>query len=266
MGAGLLSSVDGAGRATLTLDRPERHNAFDEALIAELSGALRRVEADPAVRVVLLAANGPSFSSGGDLAWMRRMAGYSREENLKDARGLAELLRTLNELAKPTVALVQGPALAGGVGLLACCDVVLARPDVWFAVSEVRLGLIPAVIMPYLCTALGERAARRYVLTAERFGAEEARRLGLVHEIVDDLPAAADRLCAALLAGGPAAVAAAKRHLLAVARRPLDAALIEEAAERIAAVRASAEAQEGLRAFFEKRPPAWAVSQDPGAS
>ncbi len=250
---------DGRGCATLTLDRPDLHNAFDDGLVAALTAALDGLGRDDAVRVVLLAARGKSFSSGADLGWMRRTAGYSREENLRDARGLAALMRTLDGLPKPTIALVQGPAYGGGVGLVACCDVALASPRATFCLSEVKLGLVPAVISPYVVAAIGARAARRYALTAEAFDAAEARRIGLVHEVVaeDALRATAGRISDALLRNGPRAVAAAKALVARVARAPLDDALVAETAERIASIRASDEGREGLAAFLEKRTPGW---------
>lgn len=251
--------VDDLGRATVTLDRPGLHNAFDDALVAALTAALEALGRDDRVRVVLLAARGKSFSAGADLGWMRRMASYSREDNLRDARALATLMRTLDGLPKPTVAVVQGAAYGGGVGLVACCDVALASSRATFCLSEVKLGLIPAVISPYLVAAIGPRATRRYALTAEPFDANEARRLGLVHEVVaeDALRPAADRLAGALLRNGPRAVAAAKALVARVARAPLDDALTADTAERIASLRASDEGREGLAAFLEKRAPAW---------
>ncbi len=254
-----LEAIDEAGVARLTLNRPEVHNAFNDDLIAELTAALVRLEQDPAVRAVVLAAAGKSFSAGADLNWMKRMAGYSEEENRADARGLAGLMRSLNELAKPTVALVQGAAYGGGVGLVACCDIAIAATRASFCLSEVKLGLIPAVISPYVIAAIGERAARRYFVTAERFDAETALRLGLVQEVVapEALEAAGRQVLDALLAGGPAAQAAAKRLVRDMAGRPIDDALVEETAKRIAEIRAGAEAKEGVSAFLEKRPPAW---------
>jgi methylglutaconyl-CoA hydratase len=252
--------VDDRGRATVALDRPDLHNAFDDALVAALTAALDRLGRDDAVRVVLLAARGKSFSAGADLHWMRRTAGYSREENLRNARALAALMRTLDGLPKPTIALVQGAAYGGGVGLVACCDVALASPRATFCLSEVKLGLVPAVISPYVVAAIGPRAARRYALTAEPFDAAEARRIGLVHEVVeeDGLRAAGERVSEALLRNGPRAVAAAKALVVRVARAPLDDALVAETAERIATIRASDEGREGLAAFLEKRTPSWA--------
>ena len=255
--------VDARGVALLTLDRPEVHNAFNDELIAALTEALEALGRDPAVRAVVLAAVGKSFSAGADLGWMQRMAGYGSEENLADARALAKLMATLNELPKPTLALVQGPAFGGGVGLVACCDIALAAEGASFSLSEVKLGLIPAVISPYVVAKIGEAAARRYMLTGERFSAERALGLGLLHEVVPagELEAAGARLLEALAAGGPEAQAAAKALIRSVAGRPVDAALIEETAARIAKVRAGEEAREGVGAFLEKRKPRWSVDR-----
>lgn len=255
----ILTELAPTGVATLTLNRPERHNAFDDQLIADLTAELKRLESHPAVRTVVLAASGQSFSAGADLNWMRRLADYSREQNLADALGLAELMRTLNNLAKPTLARVQGPAYGGGVGLVACCDIAIASESASFRLSEVALGLIPAVISPYVVRAMGERQARRYFLTAERFGAQEAERMGLVHQVVD--PAALDETVARflkLMAGnGPAAMGAAKDLIRAVSQGAIDDAMIHDTARRIAEIRASAEGREGLNAFLHKRQPAW---------
>jgi methylglutaconyl-CoA hydratase len=243
--------------ATLTLDRPERHNAFDDAIIAELTEALHSVEADPRARLLVLAAEGRSFSAGADLDWMRRMADFGEAENLADAKRLAALLQTLNFMAKPTIAAVQGAALGGGVGLVAACDIVIARPEAVFGLTEVRLGLIPAVIGPYVAQAIGERAARRYFLTGERFDAKTALELGLVTEISDDLSAAVARFADMLLAGGPEALAAAKKLIRRVGRGTINAAMIDDTAERIARTRSGTEAREGIAAFFGKRKPSW---------
>lgn len=256
----ILTNIDNHGRATLTMNRPELHNAFNESLVAGLTDSLRKLGADPAVRLVILAANGKSFSAGADLNDMRRMADNSREQNLADAIGIAELMRTLNALAKPTVALVQGASYGGGVGLTACCDIAIATARATFCVSEVKLGLIPAVISPYVLAAIGARAARRYFQTAEILPAGEAHRLGLVHEVVADeeeLAAAADRVTTQLLKNGSGAMAAAKKLIATVSGRLVDDALVAETAGLMADRRASAECREGLSAFLEKRPPAW---------
>jgi methylglutaconyl-CoA hydratase len=252
-------NVSRAGVATVTMNRPDVHNAFDEALIAELTRVMRSLDDDPAVRVVVLAAHGKSFSAGADLNWMKRMAHYTEGDNLRDALQLAELMRTIDRLHKPTIARVQGHAFGGGVGLVACCDMAVAAKGATFSLSEVRLGLIPAVISPYVVRAIGERSARRYFLTAERFPAEQAYHLGLVSEVVDPewLDSSLDSLIDQLLKGGPMAIGAAKDLIRAVAGRPIETAVVEDTAQRIARTRASAEGREGIAAFLEKRTPSW---------
>lgn len=247
------------GIATLWLNRPEKHNAFDEHLIAAITGALRALAGDSAVRAVVLAGRGRSFSAGGDLDWMRRAAGFSHQQNLADAGLLAEMLRTLAEFPKPTIARVQGAALGGGVGLVCACDIAVASDRAFFATTEVRVGLIPATIGPYVLRAIGARQAQRWFLTAERIGAERAREIGLVHEVVGDaaLDGKVAELCAALLACGPVAQTTAKRFIAEVASCPIDAGLIADSARVIADIRATDEAREGLTAFLEKRTAAW---------
>ena len=247
------------GVVWLTLDCPEIHNAFDDRLIALLTRQLEVVGADEDVRVVVLTGAGRSFSAGADLNWMRRTATYGEAENLADARALARLMQTLNEVPKPTVARVNGAALGGGTGLVACCDIVIASDRATFGTTEVRLGLIPAVIGPYVLAAVGARHARRLMLTGERISAAEAARLGLVHEVVaaEQLDAAVERVVAEVLKGGPAALTAAKRLIGDLAGRPITPELIDGTAQRIAALRATAEAKEGVGAFLEKRPPGW---------
>jgi methylglutaconyl-CoA hydratase len=247
------------GVVWLTLDRPEIHNAFDDRLIAELTVELARLGVDQAVRVVVLTGAGRSFSAGADLNWMRRTATYGEAENLADARALAKLMQTLNELPKPTVARVNGAALGGGTGLVACCDIVVASAQAVFGTTEVRIGLIPAVIGPYVLAAVGPRQARRLMLTGGRISAAEAARVGLVHEVVppDQLDHAVERAAGELLQGGPDAIAAAKRLIADLNGRPTDAPLIDGTAQRIAALRATPEAREGIGAFLDKRAPAW---------
>lgn len=242
----------------LTLDRPKVKNAFDEALIAELTAAFEAAGRDEAVRAVILAADGAAFCAGADLAWMQRQAAAGDEENLADARRLAALMQAIDTCPKPTIARVQGSAFGGGLGLIGCCDIAVGVPGAQFAVSEVRLGLIPAVISPYLLRAMGPRIARRLFLTAERFSAEDALRYGLLHEVVTmhNLDATIERHVAAVRAGGPQALAEAK-HLAADMAGPINAALVEETARRIAAIRATPEAREGLDAFFARRKPGW---------
>jgi methylglutaconyl-CoA hydratase len=249
----------GAGIAVVTLNRPDVHNAFNETLIAEMTTALRALGDDPAVRAVVLIGAGASFCAGADLHWMKKMAGFSRAQNLADAKALATMLTTLNQLPKPTIARVHGAAFGGGVGLVACCDIAIGAPDAVFALSEARLGLIPATISPYVVEAIGARAARRLFLTAERFTAAEAFRLGLLHDLAlpAELDARIDDVLGLLLKAGPKAQAECKALLRAVANRPIDADLIAETAERIATVRASEEAREGVAAFLAKRSAAW---------
>lgn len=245
--------------AVLTIDRPEVRNAFDGAMIEALANAYRQAAGDDAIRAVVLQAEGDVFSAGADLVWMQRMADASPEENLADARLLAQLMQLVDTCPKPTIARIQGVALAGAVGLIACCDIAIATEKAEFGLSEVRLGLIPAVIGPYVVRAIGPRAARRLFLTAHRIKAPEALRLGLVHETVaaNGLDDAVARQLVAILAGGPAAQAAAKK-LVADVAPAIGEDLIEETARRIAAIRASPEGREGLAAFLAKRKPQWA--------
>ena len=247
--------------AWLWMNRPAVHNAFDETLIAELTAALAALDADEGVRAVVLAGRGKSFSAGADLNWMRRQGAASPAENLADACKLAALYRTLSTLSTPTVARVHGAALGGGMGLAAAADICIASTQASFATSEVRFGIIPAAISPYVVRAIGERQAYRYFQTAERIGAARAREIGLAHEVAepDALDAAVQAIVDALLAGGPLAQAAATDLIRAVANRPVDEGVVEDTARRIATLRATAEAREGLGAFLDKRPPAWSA-------
>jgi methylglutaconyl-CoA hydratase len=252
----VLAEVDADGTGWLILNRPHLHNAFDDELIARLTSDLQAMAADAGVRSVVVAANGDSFSAGADLAWMRRMASASRDDNVADAMRLAEMLRTLDRLPKPTLALVQGSAFGGGVGLVAACDIAVAAGDrARFALTEVRLGLIPATIAPYVIRAIGPRQARRYMLTAETFDAEEARRLGLVHDVVPaaELRARAAAMLRDLAAGGAGALAAAKNLLADVAARPLDDAMVRHTAEVIASMRGSDEAKARITRFLDRQ-------------
>ena len=255
----VITDVAGNGRATVTINRPDVHNAFDDELIASLTGRLEALGKDDAVRAVVLTGTGKSFSAGGDLNWMQRTASYSEEENLADAAALARLMNTLHGLSKPTIARVQGDAYGGGVGLIACCDIAVASESARFSLSEVKLGLIPAVISPYVIAAIGERQAGRYMLSAERFDAAEAWRVGLIHEVTapDALDAAVNGIVESLLANGPKAMAEAKALIRAVAGRPIDASLNADTAARIARIRASGEGREGVAAFLGKRKPDW---------
>jgi methylglutaconyl-CoA hydratase len=258
-GDSLLSERRADGSAWITLNRPEVHNAFDDRLIVELTAALSNLGADDAVRAVVLTGSGRSFSAGADLNWMRRSSTYGEAENMADARALALLIKTLHELPKPTVARVNGAALGGGAGLVACCDIAVASADAKFGTTEVRLGLIPAVIGPYVVAAIGIRQARRLMLTGERIAAAEAARIGLVHDVVppERLDAAVAALLEDLLKGGPGALAAVKRLLRDLTGRPIDVELVDDTARRIAALRTTAEAQEGVAAFLAKRQPVW---------
>lgn len=255
----LLEHVDERGVCTVTMNRPDVHNAFDDVLISRLERTFRGFQHRPEVRVVVLAGNGRSFSAGADLNWMKRMAGYTRQENFDDALALATMLEAIYRCPKPTIAHVQGAAFGGGVGLVAACDIALASDRATFALTEVKLGLIPATIGPYVVEAIGARACRRYFQTAERFSAAEAHRLGLVHEVCDEdhLDAKRDEIIAALLQGGPHAQAAARDLIGAVAHKPVDDAVLKDTAARIADIRVSDEGQEGLQAFLGKRKPAW---------
>ncbi len=244
----------------VTMNRPERHNAFDDALIAELTEAFRSMEAEDGVRLVVLSGAGKSFSAGADLNWMKRMAGFSLDENRRDAMGLAALMRTIAHFRKPTVARVHGAAYGGGVGLVACCDIAIAAQAATFSLSEAKLGLIPAVVSPYVVAAIGERHSRRYFLTSERFDAAEAYRIGLVHDLAAseaDLDEKIGEVVDALLLCGPVAQMEAKALIRAVAGRPVTSELIQDTAERIAKVRASPEGREGVTAFLDKRKPSW---------
>jgi methylglutaconyl-CoA hydratase len=245
--------------ATVTLDRPDIHNAFDETLIARLTETFVDLDDDPAVRAVVLAGAGKSFCAGADLNWMKRMAAYGPEENLADANALAAMLRALYALSKPTIARVHGAAYGGGVGLVAACDIAIGAQDATFALSEAKLGLIPATIGPYVIEAIGARQARRYFLTAERFDAATAHSIGLLHEVVpaQALDLRVDAIVQLLLAAGPNAQLECKALIRGVAHRPIDADVIAGTARHIAAVRASDEGREGVAAFLGKRSPAW---------
>jgi methylglutaconyl-CoA hydratase len=248
-----------AGVARVVMSRPDVHNAFDEALIAALTEAFRQLDADPGVRVIVLAGEGKSFSAGADLNWMQRQSAAPLEANLEDARQLAELFRTIATCTKPTIARVHGAALGGGMGLASACDICVASTAAVFATSEVKFGIIPSAISPYVIRAIGQRQATRYFQTAERITAQRAWELGLVHELTeaDALDTAVGKVVEALLGGGPLAQAAAKELIRAVADRPLGPEVIEDTARRIATLRATPEAREGLSAFLEKRPAAW---------
>lgn len=253
-------TVEAAGPvATITLTQPDVRNAFSDEVIADITRAFSWVGAQAQVRAVVLAAEGPAFCAGANLNWMRAMADYSREENLVDAGKLAEMLRVIYTCPKPTIARVQGDVYAGGMGLVACCDMAVAASHAGFCLSEVKIGLIPATISPYVIRAMGPRAAHRYFLTGERFDAAEALRTGFVHQVVEAeaLDSAVDGLLKHLLSASPAAVQACKKLVLDVAGREVDEALIAETVAGIADIRASAEGKEGVQAFLNKRKPSW---------
>ncbi|MDR5749326.1 MULTISPECIES: enoyl-CoA hydratase/isomerase family protein [unclassified Caballeronia] len=245
--------------ARVTLDRSDVRNAFDDATIVELTAAFRALDDDTSVRAIVLAANGPAFCAGADLNWMKRMAGYSDAENRADALGLATMLNTIYTCRKPVIARVQGDAYAGGMGLVAACDMAISADSANFCLSEAKLGLMPATIAPYVIRAMGARAAHRYFVTAERFDAAEALRIGFVHQVVaaDQLDAAVNAVAASIVANSPNAVRECKQLVVDLAERAIDGTLITDTADRIARIRASDEGREGVRSFLEKRKPSW---------
>jgi len=255
----VLTDIDSRGVATVQLNRPAKHNAFDDAVITELDAIFASLATNKDLRAVVLASSGKSFSAGADLAWMQRMASYTHEQNLHDARALAEMLRKLNNLPQPTIARVQGAAYGGAVGLVSCCDLAIGTGRARFCLSEVKIGLIPATISPYVIAAIGQRAARRYAMTAEIFEADTACALGLLSEVVEEqeLDAAVNAQLDRFLQNGPGAVRAAKRLVLEIADSETNAELIEDTCRRIADIRVSSEGQDGLQAFLNKTPPSW---------
>ena len=255
----VITDIDDLGVAWVRLNNPDRHNAFDDQIIGQLTEAFAGVAVNPNVRVMVLGSEGKSFSAGADLGWMKRMASYSYKENLRDAGALALMLKTLNQMPQPTIARVQGAAFGGAVGLVSCCDMAVAATNASFSLSEVKIGLVPATISPYVIAAIGERWARRYFLTAERFDAQRAMQIGLVNEAVnaEQLDQQINSLIEALLVNGPEAVMAAKQLVFDVSGKPIDQNLIDHSCEVIAAIRVSEQGQEGLNAFLEKRKPHW---------
>ena len=245
--------------ATIWMNRPDVHNAFDEALIGELTAACQALDKDASVRIVVLAGRGKSFSAGADLNWMKHAANNGVDENLNDARALARMLRVLAEMKKPTIARVQGAALGGGTGLTTACDIAVASTKAVFATSEVKFGIIPSAISPYVVRAIGARQAYRYFQSAERIDAARAREIGLVHEAVEpeQLDAKVQEIVAALLQGGPCAQAAAKDLIRAVDNQPINDNVVNDTAHRIAHLRATPEAKDGISAFLDKRNPGW---------
>lgn len=266
----VLLDVDDRGVATLTLNRPEVHNAFDSALISRMTQLLVEIKSREDARVVVLTGAGSSFCAGADVNWMRSMARFGEAENLEDALHLADLMSLLDSLPLPTVARVNGHAFGGGVGLVACCDIAIANQDACFALSEVRLGLVPAVISPYVLAAMGERHVRRFFLTGEPMHAKVARRIGLIHEIaqLNCLDRAVEDQVQMLLRGGPVALRESKELVFMVEGGGVsaDEALKRRTAQIIAQLRVSEEGQEGLAAFLEKRPPAWLAAPARGTA
>lgn len=247
--------------ATVTLNRPDVRNAFNETVIAELTGAFRALGDTPDVRAIVLSGTGPAFCAGADLNWMKKMAGYSDDENRADALTLAQMLHTVWVCPKPVIARVQGDTYAGGMGLVAACDIAVASANANFCLSEAKLGLLPATISPYVIRAMGEQAARRYFITAERFDAAEALRLGFLHAVVppQELDEKVAEIAATLVNNSPNAVRESKRLVQEVAGREIDSDLLADTANRIAAIRASDEGRDGVRSFLEKRAPMWKV-------
>jgi methylglutaconyl-CoA hydratase len=247
------------GTGIVWMNRPKQHNALDDLMISEMTEAMRALNDDPEVRAVILAGKGKSFCAGGDLIWMQRAAGYPFEKNRSDAMAFATLLQTIDTMKKPTIARVHGQVLAGGVGLVAACDMAVADYDAEFCLSEVRLGLIPSTIGPYVIRAMGERAARRYLLSAETFTAAEAYRIGLLSELSppEELDARINELLGQLVQGAPGAQSVAKEWIRVVANSAMTPELIAESATRLATARASQEGREGIRATLEKRKPEW---------
>lgn len=253
--------------AIVILNRPEIRNAFDDVLIANLTKTLKKLDADDSVRAVVLMGAGPAFCAGADLNWMKRMAGYTLKQNYADAKALAGMLKTLDRLSKPTIARVHGPAYAGGVGLVAACDIAVGTVDAEFALTEAKLGLSPATISPYVVRAMGERMAHRYFLTAEKFSAAEAYRIGLLSELClpGELDARINEMLGHIVSGGKAALAEIKTLIRAVSRGPIDDPMIDDTARRIAEIRVSKEGREGIASFLGKRKPAWVAAVGGGA-
>lgn len=253
--------LDG-GVAQMVLNRADKHNAFDEVMISEMITVLEHFALSPECRVLVLKANGKNFSAGADLNWMRKQAKMDFSQNLNDANELAKLMSVLDKFPKPTIALIQGAAFGGALGLICCSDIAIANERASFCLSEVKLGLIPAVISPYVTRAMGQRAARRYMMTAERFDAQKALELQVIHEINDDLDAAAEPIINALLSNSPQGMAWVKSLLSTLEDGVIDQSTLDHTSERIARIRVSDEGQEGLNAFFEKRAPQWPTTTD----
>jgi len=255
----IISQIDADGNATVMLNRAEVHNAFDPEMVDAFTATLRKLEATPRVRAIVVTGAGKNFCAGADIEHMKRSARFSREQNLQNARATALMLHTLYTLEKPTIACVRGAARGGGVGLVAACDIAIAERGATFRLSEVKLGIIPAMISPYVVAAMGRHHAHRYLLSGEEFDSAEAFRIGLVHDICEEpeLNALVGRMLAHLYSSGPNAVVAIKKLIPQVAGSRIDEALLEITAQRIAEIRTTPEAQEGLSAFLEKRKASW---------
>jgi methylglutaconyl-CoA hydratase len=253
--------IEQRGIARVCINNPIKHNAFDDQIIQELMDAFSAIANNPDIKVMVLSSAGLNFSAGADLDWMKRMAEYSFDENLLDSRKLAEMLKTLNFLPQITIAQVQGAVMGGGVGLVSCCDIVIANPEALFCLSEAKLGLVPATISPYVVAAIGARAARRYFITAEQFNVQTACQLGLVSEIAEDLAGKVEAIISKLLTNSPAAIRAAKQLVFDVDGKVIDQQLTDYTCEIIASIRISKEGQEGLSAFLEKRKPLWTLKE-----
>jgi methylglutaconyl-CoA hydratase len=253
------TKIDTRGVTTITLNRADKHNAFDRQMVNQLTSAFEQIAANPKARVLVVAAEGKTFSAGADLHWMKHMGECSYEENLKDAETLAHMLKTLNEMPLPTVAKVQGPAFGGALGLISCCDIAIASTEASFAFSEVKIGLIPATISPYIIKSMGSRAARRYFMTGEKFKAQQAAELGLINEAVkeEQMNKTIEKLTATLLENSSVAMHSAKQLVREIEHCPINDTLIKTTCEYMAEIRRSKEGQEGLSAFLKKRQPDW---------
>ncbi len=255
----LKSDIDDQGYAIVTLDRPRLHNAFDEKIIGELTGLFSNLGVNPDIRLIVLAANGNSFCAGADINWMERTATYNYDENIADAKALANMLHTISICPKPIICKVQGSAYGGGVGLISVCDIAIASLNAKFAFSEVKLGITPATISPYVIEAIGKRQAHRYFLTAEMFDAEKALELGLIHQVVEseELDNVVDRLVKNMMRNSPAAMIAAKELIRNISKEPINKDMLHYTAKCISDIRATAEGKEGINAFLAKRKPSW---------
>jgi len=255
----VITQIDSRGIARVILNNPDKHNAFDDQMIIQLTEAFEAVATNSDVRIMLLQSEGKSFSAGADLGWMKRMARYSYQQNLSDTHALAAMLKALHQMPIPTIARVQGAAFGGALGLISCCDIAVASSKASFALSEVKIGLVPSTISPYVIAAIGERHAKRYFMTAERFDANTALQISLVHEVVEErfLDDKVEQLITMILSNGPEAVVAAKQLVFAISGKAIDSTLIEHTCEVIAGIRVSAQGQEGLNAFLDKRKPHW---------